>query len=172
MTPREIYQHKLAAKQLAKVPVFKPQKRGKLPRPFVKMGGPRIHCTGMLDVSADHQAIMYWRDGDILTDRLFMGHLFCKLANGSLSPIFEFHWHPSHKGFHCKTPCRTEVNYTDRMLPGAPELALTTQPDTDPKKPLDLTKLVYIFCKTCGISLPEPESETEPTPQTMPLWPS
>lgn len=169
MTPREIYAHKLAAKQLAATPVFKPQKRGKLPRPFKQLGGERIHCTGLLEVSDSHLAIMYWRDGDILTDRAFMGHLFCKLANGSISPIFEFHWHPSHKGFHCKTPCKTEYNYTDRMLPGAPEINLKTHPDTDPKKPLELMKLVYIFCKTCGISLPK--SESDDVPKTMPLWP-
>ena len=171
MTPREIYQHKLAAKQLQKLPVFKPLKRGKLPRPFARVGGPRVHCTGMLDVSDTHQAVMYWRDGEIFTDRSFYGYLFCKLGNGSISPIFEFHWHPSHNGFHCKTPCKTEYNYTDRVLPGAPELNLKTYPDTDPKNPLHLTKLVYIFCKTCGISLPPPESEKEPTPKTMPLWP-
>ena len=56
------------------------------------------------------------------------------------------------------------------MLPGAPEIALKTQPDTDPKKPLDLTKLVFIFCQTCGISLPKTESND--TPKTMDLWPS
>lgn len=169
MTPRELKAHKNAAKQLPEVPVFKLQKRNKLPRPFSKVGGPRIHCTGMLDVSVDHVAVMFWRDGPALTDRSFFGHLFCKLANGSLSPIFEFHWHPSHKGFHCKTPCKTESNYTDRMLPGAPELNLKTQPETDPAKPLHLTKLVYIFCKSCGISLPEEESKD--IPKTLPLWP-
>lgn len=169
MTPRELLAHKNAAKQLPEVPKFKPQRRNKLPRPFHKLGGPRIQSTGMLEVSADHVAMMFWQDGQILTDRSFYAYLFCKLANGSLSPILEFHWHPSHKGFHCKTPCMTESNYTDRMLPGAPELALKTQPGTDPANPLDLTKLVFIFCEICGISLPKTESED--IPKTMPLWP-
>lgn len=137
------------------MPLFKAQKRNKLPRPFHKLGGPRIYSTGMLTVSNHHMAIMYWRDGPTFTDRSFYGHLMCTLANGSLSPLFEFHWHPSHKGFHCKTPCNTDANYTDRTLPGAPEMELKTLSGVDPSNPDGLTQLVCIFCNRCGISLPE-----------------
>ncbi len=158
MTPRELLAHKDALKSLPAVPVFRPQKRNKLPRPFHKLGGPRIFCTGMLTVSCDHVAMMYWRDGETFTDRSFYGYLMCKLASGSLSPVFEFHWHPSHKGFHCKTPCNTASNYTDRMLPGAPELDLKTMADVDPAKAQDLSTLVCIFCERCGISLPSQDS--------------
>ena len=145
MTPRELKAHKSALKHLNDIPVFKPQKRGKLPKPFKGLGGVRIESTGMIDVSNDHVAFMYWRDGEILTDRSFFGYLFCRLANDNLSPVFEFHWHPSHKGLHCKTPCKTSSDYTNRTLPGAPELALKTKPVLDPKIPVDRLKLIIAF---------------------------
>jgi len=154
MKKQDLRAHKVAIKTLSGVPVFKAQARNKLPRPFKSLGGPRIESTGMLHVSPDHMAIMYWRNGPILTDRSFFGHLLCVLENGDLSPIFEFHWHPSHKGFHCKTPCRTDLDYTNRSLPGAPELSLKTSPTLDPKNNFDRLKLVIAFCKACGISLP------------------
>ena len=54
MTPEDLKKHKLLRKQLKKVPEFSAQKRNKLPRPFNKLGGYRIHSTGMLDVSSNH----------------------------------------------------------------------------------------------------------------------
>lgn len=154
MTPQDLRAHKNAPKKLQTIPVFKPQARKKLPKPFNNLGGPRIQSTGMIDVSDTHVAFMYWRDGEILTDRSFFGYLFCRMANGRLSPIFEFHWHPSHKGFHCKTPCRTVSDFTDRTLPGAPELSLNTDYKCDPKEVTARSKLVFVFCRWCGISLP------------------
>lgn len=164
MTPRELKAHKMAHKHLKEVPVFTAQKRGRLPKPFKGLGGSRIESTGMLNVSSDHIAFMYWRDGTILTDRSFYAYLFCRLANGDISPLFEFHWHPSHKGFHCKTPCRTASNFANRTLPGAPELALKTKPTLDPKSPTDRLELVMAFCQSCGISLPDLD------PDTLSLW--
>ena len=164
MTPKELIAHKTAPKHLDAIPVFKLQKRNKLPKPLKEVGGPRIESTGMINVSDNHVAIMYWRDGEIFTDRSFYGHLFCRLSNGSLSPVFEFHWHPSHKGIHCKTPCRTTNNYTDRMLPGAPELSLKTERNLDPRIPDDRLKLVMDFCRSCGISLPDSD------PMSKSLW--
>jgi hypothetical protein len=161
MTPRDLRAHKAAAKQLRAIPSFKQQKRNKLPRPFHKLGGPRIFCTGVLDVSDDHAAIMFWKTGEILSDTGFFGFLMCRLATGSLSPIFEFHWHPSHKGFHCKTPCNTETNYTDRQLAGAPELSIKTLQVLDPRKESDLLNLVFIFCQSCGISLPDSDGASQ-----------
>lgn len=160
MNPSDLKTHKLALKNLASIPVFKPQKRNKLPKPFKGLGGPRIQSTGMIDVSADHVVFMYWRDGQILTDRSFYAYLFCRLANGNLSPLFEFHWHPSHKGFHCKTPCRTINDYTNRTLPGAPELALKTRASADPKNEEDRNELVMKFCNWCGISLPDSDKQS------------
>lgn len=154
MTPRELKAHKLAAKQLKSALVFKPRKRNKLPKPFKGLGGSRIQSTGMLDVSDTHVAFMYWRDGPILTDRSFYAYLFCRLANENLSPIFEFHWHPSHKGFHCKT---TE-DYTNRTLVRGPELALTTPENLDPKVEDHRFKLIFEFCNLCRIDLPTGDS--------------
>lgn len=164
MTPKEIKAHKTAKKKLEAIPEFKNQKRGKLSRPFKGLGGPRIESTGMIDVSSDHLVFMYWRDGPIFTDRSFYGYLFVKLANRKISPIFEFHWHPSHKGFHCKTPCKTMNDYTDRTLPGAPELGLKTEPKLDPRNKEDRLKLVMVFCELCGIDLPDTD------PNTGKLW--
>lgn len=162
MNPRDLRAHKAAPKCLKEIPTFKPQKRNKLPKPFKGLGGPRIQSTGLLDVSSDHVVLMYWRDGPIFTDRSFYGHLLCRLANRNLSPIFEFHWHPSHKGAHCKMPCRTDSDYTNRMLPGAPELALKSQRNLDPKIHEDRLKLVIEFCESCGISLPDLDANTKP----------
>ncbi len=158
MNPRDLKDHKSAPKQLSDVPQFKA--RARLKRPFKHVGGPRVSSTGILDVSSTHAILMYWRDGPVLTDRAFYGHLFCRLASGKTSPLFEFHWHPSHKGLHCKTPCKTENDYTDRNLPGAPELGITTKKQYDPKSPNDLKMLVMLFCKSCGISLPTSDSNT------------
>lgn len=165
MTPRDLKAHKKAPKQMNEIPVFRVQKRNKLPKPFRGLGGPKIESTGMIDVSVNHSALMYWRDGPILTDRSFFGYLFCRLANGSLSPVFEFHWHPSHKGFHCKTPCRTNNVYTDRTLQQAPELAMKTNFSLDPRIAVDRLKLVITFCHSCGISLPDDDSISQS------LWP-
>lgn len=164
MTPRELRAHKEAFKRLENIPSFKPQKRNKLPKPFKGLGGPRIFSSGLLEVSLDHVAFMYWRDGPILSDRAFFGYLFCRLATGDISPIFEFHWHPSHKGFHCKAPCKTVLNYTNRMLPGAPELTIKTKPNLDPKIANDRLQLVMVFCKACGIILPNSD------PNSQVLW--
>jgi hypothetical protein len=40
MTPRDLKAHKTAPKHLKEIPVFKPQKRNKLPKPFKTLGGP------------------------------------------------------------------------------------------------------------------------------------
>lgn len=159
MTPRDLKAHKIAPKQLKDFPEFKARKR--MQRPFKHVGGPRIFSSGILEVSDTHSALMFWRDGQILTDRAFFGHLFCRLTSGSSSPIFEFHWHPNHKGIHCKTPCMTENDYTDRNLPGAPELSIKTAFQYDPKKLDDLKMLVMIFCKSCGILLPVSDHNTK-----------
>ena len=163
MLKRDLRSHKDALKELPEVPIFKPQARDKLPRPLKGLGGPRIQSTGILKVSADHVACMYWRDGPIFTDRSFYGFLFCVLKNGDLSPILEFHWHPSHKGFHCKTPCNTTLSYTNRFLLGAPELNLKTNARLDPKSSNDRLTLVIAFCDSCGISLPK----ADPTSQQL-----
>ena len=158
MTPRDLANHKAAAKRLKETPAFKPLKRGKLPKPFHRLGGARLFATDLIEVSSTHVAVFIWRDGEILTDRAFFGYLFCRLPADALYPLFEFHWHPSHKGLHAKLPCRTESDYTNRQLPGAPELALTTYGKLDPRVEVDRLRLISAFCDACGITLGDADS--------------
>ena len=160
MTPKDLRAHKLLPKQLRSSPEFKLQKRGKLPKPFNRLGGSRIYTTGMLDVSDNHVVLMCWKDGEIQTDSAFFGYLHYRLANGDLSPLFEFHWHPSHKGFHCKTPCKTEINHTNRFLTMAREIKMQTK-NLDPRIHEDRLELILIFCDACGISPPDNNPTTE-----------
>lgn len=160
MDPRDLLQHKLAFKTLAGQPEFKNIKRGKLPRPLHKLGGPRVHCTPVITLSDTHRAVMLWRDGDTLQDTAFYGYLFCCLQNGDLSPLFELHWHPSHKGLHCKTPCRSELNHTGRLLPGAQEFSISGEA-FDPRNPNDLSALVLLFCDRCGITIETDASQRQ-----------
>jgi len=160
MTPQQLHAHKKAPKRLEQIPAFKSVKKGSLPPPFHRYNSKRLQSTGMLSVAEGYTAIFIWRDGQTLADRSFYGHLFLKLAHEQLMPIFEFHWHPSHKGFHCKLPCRTEQDYKNRMLPGAPELAMSTDLGLDPGHAIDRNKLISIFCDACGIDLPDNDEKS------------
>ena len=164
MIPKELAQHKAAVKHLRGVPVFKLLKRGKLHKPLHKMGGARIMATDLIPVSGLHQAVLMWRDGETLQDSAFMAWLFCLLENGDLYPLFEMHFHPSHKGVHCKLPCKTENDYTNRQLPGAPEFGLLTAEGPDPRTESHRQQLTMQFCETCGITLTQ-----EKDPWTLPL---
>lgn len=157
MDPRDLQSHKAVLKRLVSTPEFKPMKKGKLPKPFKTMGGPRLHTTGLCDVSTSHSVIFIWRDGETLQDSMFLAWMFCKLQNGDISPLFEMHLHPSHKGLHGKTPCKTESNYTNRQLPGAPEFDLNprSKPILDPRDAADRVILITRFCQICGISIGE-----------------
>ncbi len=94
-----------------------------------------------------------WRDGEELEDRSFYGHLICMLPRGEMYPLFEFHYHPSHKGLHCKMPCRTDFDYRNRLLPGAPELNLKSSRRFDPAVAEDRAALIVLFCQTADISI-------------------
>lgn len=157
MTPKDLAQHKAAPKQLLGTPDFKKLKRGKLPKPFHKMGSARLMSTDLLSVSDTHRVVLMWRDGETLQDSLFMAWMFCVLENQSLYPLFELHFHPSHKGVHCKLPCNTETDYTDRQLPKAPELELMTTEGLDPRVEVDRHQLTMQFCEACGITLASKE---------------
>lgn len=157
MTPKALAQHKAAPKQLIGTPEFKKLKRGKLPKPLHKMGGPRFMSTDLLSVSDTHRIVLMWRDGETLQDSSFFAWMFCVLQNQSLYPLFELHFHPSHKGVHCKLPCNTESDYTNRQLPGAPELELSTVEGLDPRIEVDRYQLTLQFCDACGITLASKE---------------
>lgn len=153
MKRRDLADHKTAPKRLRNMPTFRQMKRGKLPKPFHRMGGARYSATDLIPVSETHSVLFIWGNGDILTDTRFYGYLLCGLPNGSLSPLLEFHWHPSHKGVHIKVPCETSLDYTDRLLPGAPELALKSSRIFDPRLSDDRKRLISVFCQAAGIAL-------------------
>jgi len=144
---------KLQPKRLAEKPVFKAIKKGKFPRPFARMGGPRMSATELIDVSPSHQVFFLWKDGQILTDRSFYAWLVKRVGTSSLYPLLEMHWHPSHKGLHIKTPCQATVDYTDRQLPGAKELDIRTVEMYDPKDEDGRLQLIGKFCEIAGIDL-------------------
>lgn len=120
--------------------------------------------TDLLSVSDSHRVVFMWRDGENLQDAAFMAWMFCALGEGDLYPLFELHFHPSHKGVHCKLPCKTENDYTNRQLPGAPELELITLEGLDPRSEMHRQQLIVQFCKACGITLAQ-EKDT----WTLPL---
>lgn len=153
MDARELQNQKKQPKRLTMQPVFKPLKKNKLPKPFKTMGGQRLAATDLIDVSPSHKVIFVWRDGQILTDRAFYGWLLKTVGDGSLYPLMEMHWHPSHKGLHIRTPCRSEIDYTNRQLPGAIELDIRTVSRYDPQRESDRLELIGKFCKAAGIEL-------------------
>ena len=153
MTPKELATHKAAVKRLVGLPSFKSIKRGKLPKPLHKLGGPRLQATELLEVSDSHRAVFFLRDGELRTDCAFLAYLFCVLSDGGLYPLFEMHFHPSHKGVHAKLPCNTELNFASRLLPGAPELALSGGNTLDPRVDEDRRFLIGRFCDACGVAM-------------------
>ena len=155
MTPAELAQHKAATKRLAGTLAFKPMKRGKWPKPFHKMNSPRVRATEVTPVSETHRVMFLWRDGELKTDSAFLAWLFCELDEEVLFPLFEMHFHPSHKGLHAKLPCKTDTNYEGRQLVQAPELALSSVDGLDPRSEADRQQLINRFCQACGITMGE-----------------
>lgn len=149
----DIKKHKFAPKRLAGMPKFGPMKKAKLPGYLGKMKSKRLHSTNLIDVSDNHAIVFYWRDGEVLSDTAFFAALFNKLQDGNVYPLFEFHWHPSHKGFHCKTPCGSPLDYTNRSLPKAVELGMTTKAHLDPRNASHRVELVHVVCRACNIAL-------------------
>lgn len=167
MTPADLRDHKKSPKTLSAYPVFKGlnKKNNHFPKPLDSLGRRKgAHASGLVPVSEHHFAFFLYRDGEILSDRAFYGYLFCKLANGTLSPICEFHWHPSHKGLHCKLPCNTTLNYSGRLLVNAPELDLNIPGSLDPADDSDRRVLIRLFCAACGVTIPwDDEDEVPPS---------
>jgi hypothetical protein len=140
--------------------------RNSLPKPFNRMGRQGSQSTDLIAVSTDHRAIFMWHDGPQRTDRSFYAYLLFVAGNGDLLPLFELHYHPNHKGLHCKTPCKTDLHYSNRLLSRGRELSLKTAREFDPRSEHDRVELVEIFCLAVGIALP-----TEVDPQgKLELW--
>lgn len=153
MNAIELRDHKQAPKRLASNITFKSVKKNDLPKPLHKLSGSRVKCTELLTVSDTHKVVMYWRDGELRSDSAFYAHLFCESQDKKLLPLFEFHYHPSHKGVHAKLACETEVTYLERHLVQAPELSLMAVCSLDPRTEQDRSQLIAKFCKACGISM-------------------
>jgi hypothetical protein len=75
------------------------------------------------------------------------------MPRGDIYPLFELHYHPSHKGLHCKLPCNTSSDYTNCLLPGAPELDLKLPRRFDPRAATDRAALIVFFCNAVGITI-------------------
>jgi hypothetical protein len=133
MSPQELLRHKKTTKELNQMPVFASVKKNALPKPLHRLGGARIKATKLIDLSGGYAIAMYWRDGEILTDTAFYAHLFIRQSATQLYPVFEFHWHPNHKGVHCKTPCKTTNDFTNRQLSQGVELAIKAGRQYDPR---------------------------------------
>lgn len=153
LEPKELAAHRQVRKTLSGALQFKPMNKTRWPKPFNRMARPRVHATDLTPVSDDHCVLFIWRDGDELEDRSFYGHLLHALPPGDLYPLLEFHYHPSHKGLHCKVPCRTTFDYRNRLLPGAPELNLKSYRRFDPRVVEDRAALIVLFCEIAGISI-------------------
>lgn len=158
MEKRLLREHKRATKLLPGVPAFRPLKRKKLPRPFDRSGGPRVSSTELLPLGQGYEVLFIQRDGPLLTDSAFYGYLLKVTAAADREPLFEFHWHPSHKGFHCMLPCGQDVDFTNRRLSSTPELNMRTSP-LDPRRPHDRVQLVRLFCNACGIKIVDPNGD-------------
>lgn len=174
MTPKELAAHKSSFKTMNKYPTFKPltKKNNGFPKPLDALGRRKgAQASGLIKVSGTHSIFFLFRDGEILTDRAFYGYLFCHLQNNDLSTIFEFHWHPSHKGLHCKLPCRTSLSYVGRLLVNAPELSINMSQPHNPAEETGRQALIRLFCKACGVTITISDDEdhsslaSEPSPQ-------
>jgi hypothetical protein len=153
MKRRTLAMHKQAAKVLRAAPAFSTIKRGKLPKPLDRVGGPSVQMTNLIEVGDGYSVWFMWKDGETLVQSAFYGYLFHQIGQNNLYPLCHFHWHPSHKPIHFTSPCDSDLNYTNRGLPGAKELNLTSPTvPYDPRKDIDRLKLIEVFCATCGIA--------------------
>lgn len=152
MKKKTLSLHKRATKLLSEVPAFNLSKRGKLPKPLHQIGGPRIHMTQLIPVAEKYCVWFMWKDGVTLEQTSFYAYLFHTVGESNLYPLCHFHWHPSHKPLHIKTPCGSDLNYTNRNLPSSNELNLSRHNKRfDPRIEQHRLELIEVFCQACGI---------------------
>ncbi len=70
-----------------------------------------------------------------------------------MTPLAIMHYHPSHKGVHMMFNCNSDIDYTDRQLPGARELSVNAPLPLDPANERDRGWLICEFCRRCNITL-------------------
>lgn len=152
MDKRTLNNHKQFPKILPSIPAFSLAKRGRLPKPLHQIGGPNVRMTPLTQVANGYSVWFMWKDGETLVQTAFYGYLFKHVGNSDLYPVCHFHWHPSHKPLHIKTPCNSDLNYTNRSLPAAQELILKGSGKLyDPRIDHDRSQLIEIFCRACGV---------------------
>ncbi|WP_147431176.1 hypothetical protein [Thiocapsa rosea] len=151
MDRKELLRHKREPKVLRGVK-FKPLKKNTLPKPFDKMGGARMTHSGLIEVADDSKVLFLARAGETLERRAFFAY-WLRHTTAGLLPLVILHYHPSHKGVHAQANCRSDRDYTERQLPGAPELALRTPAGIDPADQNGRFHLIHIFCERCGIQI-------------------
>lgn len=162
MLPSELKNHKLSEKRLDCTEIaFSPLKKGSLPGQFKRMGRPGTFSSGFIQVSDTHKVLFVWRNGEIKTDSSFYGYFVHNPSPVERRILFELHWHPSHKGIHCVTPCNTALDLNNRMLVAQPDINLKGNLDWDPRSKDDRQKLIHLFCNACGISIKSPVSRNQ-----------
>jgi|SRR5882724_8003805 len=149
MDRKELRKLKILPKRLGLFQ-FKPLKKGSLPDPWKKFGGPRLASTGLIEVGNEMCVLFVTRNGETRDRRAFYGYLYRKVSTG-LEPVFIMHYHPSHKGIHILANCESPIDYVHRQLPGAIELHLKGTKQLDPIG--DQFQLVNIFCERFGIKI-------------------
>lgn len=161
MNKTEIALHIKSTKSLIGVPSFKPLKKKTLKGGLSRMGGSRLSSSGYIEVSSEYLVVFIIKDGEVLTDTSFFAYLF-QLKGTDLYPIIEYHWHPSHKLQHIKIPCGVNIDYTNRLLPGAKELDCSRGIGMpDPRTNAGIMQLIESFCRVAGIAIVSNVGNTE-----------
>jgi len=151
MERKHLYKLKRTGKKPLSECHFAPAKKGKLPKPLDRLGGPRLKVTPVYDVGDGLKVIFVWKTGPYLETRSLYGRLFQETERGML-PIVRLDYHPSHKNLHVKVNCETEIDLVNRDLVKTKEFSLTNVA-LDPDIEEDRLHFVAIFCERFGIRL-------------------
>lgn len=124
------------------------------PKPLNRFRG-TCYVSELLSV-AEHQVVLFvYKRAAIAEDCKFYAYWGFRLTTGEYEPLLEWHYHPSHKGIHCKVPCETTLVYTSRQLVNAPELSVCFGKQPDIRTEWGVQEMIGLFCKKLNIRLPE-----------------
>ena len=113
-------------------------------------------CVSKLLPVAEHQVVLFaYKRAAIEEDCKFYAYWGFLLTTGEYEPLMEWHYHPSHKGIHCKVPCETTLSYTSRQLVNAPELSVCLGKRPDIRTDWGVQEMIGLFCGKLNIRLPE-----------------
>ena len=113
----------------------------------------------LLSVAPNQVVLFAYKRAALLEDCKFWAYWGFLLATGEFQPMAEWHYHPSHKGIHCKVPCGTDKDYTSRMLAQAPELSVCPQKMPDVRTSAGIDQLIGIVCEKLSIHMPQEKCE-------------